>query len=331
MGISTSIACIVGLSPSSRDLVFLEPEGTEIWSLNNGHLSFNAEQMQRFTKWFQIHPRSDYEANNIPQLGHAEWLKTCKIPVLMEQVWEDIPTSIRFPREGIVQALGYDYFTSTIAYMIAYAIYQDFKELHLYGVDMAAETEYFQERPCVEFWLGVAHAKGIQIIFPENSPVLKGRDYGRTVDIPSPMVNKYLRIYEDERESARASYNQATGRVGMIQDMLEEAEWLNPAVGMLMERLKKAREDDLTIKGLDEYLLRERWELAARAAEFNVAGGGARAVIDVLIEALRPQDEEAKRLRKTADEIINPGFVISPYNPRPSGDGVTPRLMESKV
>lgn len=303
---------VVGLSPASRDLVFQEPEGSEIWSLNNGHLCFTPEQMKRFTAWFQIHPREDYEGNHNPALGHKEWLKTCGIPLYMEQLHEDIPTGIVFPRDDIVQSLGYDYFTSTIAYMVAFAIYKGYEEIRLYGIDMAAETEYFHERPCLEFWLGIAHERKIHLVFPENCPILRGREYGQTITIKSTMVNRMLRNAEQHKEELRAEFNAACGRVAMLQELIEQVSDSQA----LQERLEKEVKQKIAI-----------------GMEMNVSIGAVQAFTDVLIEAMRPEKEEAQRLRNVAGQGMAPELLpeLVDLSVKRGVNGTVPKLREFQV
>jgi hypothetical protein len=293
--------CIVGLSPTSRDRVFKEPPGMEMWCLNNGHICFKPEENQRFTAWFQIHPRADFEANNNPRYGNLKFLKTCGIPLYMEQVWEDIPTSVRYPQSEIIETLGYEYFTSTMAYMVALAIYQGYEEIRLYWIDMAAETEYFHERPCLEFWLGVAHSKGIGIVMPEDCPILKGKDYGHTVQVSCVKINQMLRQYEELKNTAMANFNEATGRVHMLEDLVAK----DPANTMLTELLAQKRHD-----------------MVQRSAELNSHTGAVGALTDVMIEGMRPENEEAKRLRFMTGTVFNPGYV-----PIQHQDNKAPSLM----
>jgi hypothetical protein len=47
----------------------------------------------------------------------------------------------------------------------------------LAGCDLSANTEYYSQRPCVEYWIGYAKAKGISVMVPEQSTLLKGPFY----------------------------------------------------------------------------------------------------------------------------------------------------------
>lgn len=290
---------IVGLSPGSRDMAFREPPGGEMWSVNTGHACFSHEQLKRFTRWFQLHPRTEFEINNRDRPEHFQWLCSCGIPVYMEDAWVDIPTSVRYPRQGVIQQLGIDYFTSSIAYMIALAIYEAFDEIHLYGVDMPSETEYYHERPCVEFWLGYAHRQGVRVVVPEDCPLLKGKRYAETVNITSSHVVQKRRIYEQIREQKRQAHIETIGMVSILETL----------VGL--------RPDDKDLLGLLEEKRRDR---DIRGAEFNAYAGAVQAMTELYIDALRPDNDEKRRLRSMAGDLLSSQSVPVPV------DGAVPGL-----
>ena len=58
--------------------------------------------------------------------------------------------------------------------MIAYALLKGAKEIELYGVNQAGSHEYVEERPAVEYWLGIAVGMGVKVtINGKNSQLLK--------------------------------------------------------------------------------------------------------------------------------------------------------------
>ena len=272
---------IVGLSPSSRDLAFAEPPG-EMWSVNTGHFCFDREQLTRFTRWFQLHPRRDFEAANADRPQHLEWLRHTTIPVYMEQVWEDIPTSVRYPREEIA-LIGGDYFTSSVAYMLALAIYERFGEIRLFGVDMPSETEYFNERPCVEYWLGVAVANGIKVVTPEHCPLMRGRRYAETVQITSSLLNEKIRLHTRNRNDKRSAFDEACGAVRALESVLA----LAPDLPGLADRVKA-----------------ERRKMDVLGGEYNAYCGAVQALTELYIDALRPEGQEARKLRTAAGGFL---------------------------
>lgn len=82
-----------------------------------------------------------------------------------------------YPLKEVVEYFGVDYFTNTVDYAIALAIYRGFTEIDLYGVNMAFGSEYEFEKPGVEFWIGQAMGRGIKVTTNGLlSTILKTRD-----------------------------------------------------------------------------------------------------------------------------------------------------------
>ena len=120
---------------------------------------------------------------------HYEWLKTnTEVTVFMAEHFDDVPMSRRFPLDEMKEYFkGAEwYFTTTIAYAIAYAIYAGYKRIEVYGVEMETNTEYGHQRPCVAYWCGVAYGKGIEVDF--HSPQFYVSPlYGYEGDITIPV------------------------------------------------------------------------------------------------------------------------------------------------
>ncbi len=82
-----------------------------------------------------------------------------------------------YPLKVIKEFFETDYFSNTIDYAIALAIYQKFSEIALYGVNMEVDTEYSYQKPGVDFWCGVAKGRGIQVkVFGQHSTIMKTKD-----------------------------------------------------------------------------------------------------------------------------------------------------------
>lgn len=111
-------------------------------------------------------------ASNIAAM--VDWLKTSKVPVMTSRTHPDYPALIEFPLEDVLNHLGHDYFNSTAAYSIAFAIHQGASAISIFGMDFSYANTHQAEkgRACVEFWLGVAHARGIKIHLPKNTTLM---------------------------------------------------------------------------------------------------------------------------------------------------------------
>lgn len=86
-----------------------------------------------------------------------------------------------YPLGAITKKFKSSYFANTIAYMIAYAMYEEVRHILVYGTDHLSYQSYIMERSCLEYWLGRAQQSGITVEIAEDSAVLKtfnGKLYG---------------------------------------------------------------------------------------------------------------------------------------------------------
>lgn len=217
---------IVGLSPTSRDLVADEPEGIEIWGLNHAHAVFGPQVLSKFTRWFQIHPFQEMAARQLEQHQHVEWLAQAKIPVYLDEVRPEVPMSRAYPRTEVLKFLkmeDLDYLTSTVAYMLALALMEGFTTIRLLGIDLSTKEEYVRERPNFEFLLGIAHHMDVSIELPANCPILQGAPYAKAAGISYDRIGDHLRKMREKRDKAMAEYNFYQGAIRVCETMMLEA------------------------------------------------------------------------------------------------------------
>ena len=165
--------CVVGFAPETRELVSELPETVELWGMNVNH-----KFMTRWDRWFQLHPpvwggRPFYGRS----IEHYEFLKSCDVPLFMGHPNGEFPTAVLYPTDDVVKNLGRNYLTSTVAKAVAMAIYEEVDEIKIYGVKMASNTEYVEQRPCVEWLIGLAEGRGIKVDLPPDTPVMQGAEY----------------------------------------------------------------------------------------------------------------------------------------------------------
>lgn len=105
-----------------------------------------------------------------------KWLRTHPGPVYTSRTHEDYPGLVAYPLEAVVDSTGYAYMNNTAAYAVAYAIYIGVKKITVFGCDFTYENSHHAEkgRACVEFWLGIAAARGIKLSIPQSSSLMDG-------------------------------------------------------------------------------------------------------------------------------------------------------------
>lgn len=171
---------ILGLGPSLRDYVDLVKRlggrgkaFDEVWAINAlgdvlaCDLVFHMDDVR-----VQMVRADARPASNIAAM--LDWLRETKVPVMTSRAHPDFPALVEFPLEECLNRLGFDYFNSTAAYAIAYAILRGASKITCFGMDFTYPNAHDAEkgRACVEFWLGQAAARGIRIGLPKSSTLM---------------------------------------------------------------------------------------------------------------------------------------------------------------
>lgn len=81
------------------------------------------------------------------------------------------PDTVPFPYEEMRAAFPRAYFENSIAYMIAFAIYEGATDIDLCGVHMMIGADLNGERSSVMYWNGFAEGRGINLTTPAGSPL----------------------------------------------------------------------------------------------------------------------------------------------------------------
>ena len=224
---------IMGYADSSRMLAPFQDPSFEIWGLNELYL-----MIPRADRWFEIHQKYWLKRSH-RDAEHLKWLKSAKIPIYLPLKHEEIPASLTYPLKEILDFFNinwmnnYDpfrYFNNSISPMIALAVYESltkgtFKEIHVYGVDMALKKEYREQKPSCEYFIGFAMGAGIKIYIPSESDLLKtGALYG--FEEVTDMEKKFRRKDEELKKKIQAAGMQEK-EVMLARARLEGALQLN--------------------------------------------------------------------------------------------------------
>jgi hypothetical protein len=158
-------AAIIGTSPSSRMVAPYGDPSWTIWGTSPGNIG---GVLPRIDAWFEIH--SNFLWPEYRQYGepYLRWLNEQTFPV-MAQDQTLIPRAQQFPKKELIDKFGPFFFTSTFAWVMAYAIHVGVKEIGLYGVDMASRDEYILQRPGGHYFIQRAKEAGVKIHIPPES------------------------------------------------------------------------------------------------------------------------------------------------------------------
>ena len=186
---------------TAPDMPWHELGVDERWLLNDSHgIHYVSPHVKegRVDRWWQLHHRWRVTRRNTRHAtDHWQWLQEVKtVPrIVMQRKFREVPNSEGFPFREICEMLiggllgrgmGYVqyYFTNTFSYMFAQILYEkikgikDWERIELYGCELEQlETEYFRQRPGLEFWFGMAAAYGIEVYVPESCYMLYAQDF----------------------------------------------------------------------------------------------------------------------------------------------------------
>jgi hypothetical protein len=158
----TKIA-ILGSAPSSISLAPVHDQEWDIWACSPPNYN-----LARVDAWFELH---NLDRKFIPINVPYQHALIAHPRVYITKPDERLPDGILFPWEHLVSQYGPYFFSSSIAWMMAFAIAHKPDKIGLWGVDMAASSEYEYQRPGVHFFMQEAKRNGIEVYTPQTSDI----------------------------------------------------------------------------------------------------------------------------------------------------------------
>lgn len=207
---------IVGLGPSAAQYLHIarglggrHKFCDETWVINALGDVFAADRIFHMddVRIQQIRADAAPDSNIAAMLA---WLKTHPGPIVTSRAHPDYPGLEEFPLEAVLNDCPFGYFNSTAAYAIAYAIHLRVEKVTIFGFDFTYPNAHDAEkgRACVEFWLGMAAARGIQLAMPKTTTLLDAlythaeRFYGYdTLDLDIKRVGERITVAFTEKKA----------------------------------------------------------------------------------------------------------------------------------
>lgn len=204
---------IVGLGPSAeaymdhvKRLGSRHAFADEVWGINAAgsvldvDLVFHMDDVRIQEIRSEARPRSNIAAM-------LKWLRVSRVPVMTSRAHDNYPALVEFPFEDVVNKLGRVYFNNTGAYAVGYAIFKGATKLSLFGCDYTYPNAHKAEkgRACMEFWLGYAAARGVEIALPEQTSLMDSIVPDSPDDVYAYGYDT-LRIKFDEGDAGRMKF-----------------------------------------------------------------------------------------------------------------------------
>ena len=159
------IAVLGSASSSIRFAPFKDP-GWEIWACSPANRG-----APRIDVWFEFHNVQLKEREGLTEW--FDWLAKQPLVFMQQGPTPRFPLAKKYPIEAMIARYGRYWWTSSIAYMMAAALDQKPHTIGIYGVDMAANTEYNQQRLACQFFMLEAVKQGVQVVIPPESDLLE--------------------------------------------------------------------------------------------------------------------------------------------------------------
>uniref|UniRef100_A0A6M3KXI4 Uncharacterized protein n=1 Tax=viral metagenome TaxID=1070528 RepID=A0A6M3KXI4_9ZZZZ len=148
---------IIGTAETLPQAPYEDPE-FEVWAVAQ---CTTYPGFKRGDLLFELHPPDYWKDPNVLTRINAWPGKT-----VMQEKYPEVPGSLRYPKEAILQYRRYH--TTSITYMLALA-YHSYKttgkpaHVAMFGVHMESREEYSEQRPCCEYWLARMEEAGMDI------------------------------------------------------------------------------------------------------------------------------------------------------------------------
>jgi hypothetical protein len=203
--VSPGHVAIVGLGPTCSDYLHVtrclggrQAFCDQVWAINalGGVLDCDLVFHMDDVRIQERRARAD-PAGNIAAM--LKWMRRYPGRIVTSRPHPRYRSLEAFPLQELLDDTGSAYLNSTGAYAVAYAVLKRATRLSLFGIDYSYAHSHDAERgrACFEFWLGVAHARGIQIAVPNATPLMdsnvpkREKLYGYdTLDVSSAMQGK---------------------------------------------------------------------------------------------------------------------------------------------
>lgn len=184
---------ILGMGPSRHDCPWDQITTQEVYVCNTGYRQV-AEMEGQISKIFLAHTQVKRGNHDNFNWEEFNFLASKGIQVYNTHRVKGL-NSITYPLKRISKKFGTEYFSDTIAYMVAFAL--DYATdvvdgkvvlngkcncLRFYGVDMHEFGEYGLEKGGIEFWIGWARGLGMEVEISLGSTLLRtvtGKPYGQ--------------------------------------------------------------------------------------------------------------------------------------------------------
>ncbi len=257
---------ILGTVPAHKLLAPFDDPEWNIWICSAANRAGAVPTPAGRTTWFELHGIDDLKGaeNKTWAPEYFAWLRAQSFPVYMQEPNDLVPQSVVFPRNILIEKFGRLPFTSSVAWMIAFAIHQGATDIGIFGVDMAATEEHYgaQKFGCLRM-MEVASELGINVQVPLESclgqmPPLYGyaetTRMGRKLLVQEHIINESIAAIDNTIARLTAERHFHAGALDQVRYLrrtfvngLEDSEVDFPEIEHAAAKKEAAQSDPLRV------------------------------------------------------------------------------------
>ena len=192
-----------------------DDHGWEIWSSGQWQ-----ETVTRWDAWFEIH---DIEALPPSFEFHLVWMAQQEKPIYVMRPSGFVPSGVVLPYQQMIADHGKEFISSAVAWMFMKAIDDGYKEIGLWGVEMACDAEYAYQRAGVKHFQYIAEKyHGVKVTFPASSLMAMEKE-----PYPFCQESQFTRFIVEKDKTIHEELNLVTDQHNMMA--LKAAEYKGAA------------------------------------------------------------------------------------------------------
>lgn len=211
---------ILGTAPTLA-LAPVNSDDWEIWACSPGTIG-----TRRIDKFFELH-RWQPGIEWFPE-AYVNFLKNFKGEVMMSAPTPDVKNCTVLPVHDLVTKYGPYFFTSSIAWMVAMAIEAGAEKIGLWGVDMAATTEYKEQRMGCQYMCMIAKSLGIEVGVPPESDLLRPAPLYGVCEQSHGWISQTQRNQQlvMRAEECKAQLQKSQDELNFLNGSLDDQDWV---------------------------------------------------------------------------------------------------------
>lgn len=138
----------------------------EVWTLNRGFMGLKHDKLFALDDLRWLAKRDN---------AYGKFLRAHDRPIITSTCYPEFPQAVQYPYSEVHEKIGDDIFNvNTVAYMVAYAIMTEVKEVSIFGADFFYPNGSTAESggQAVAFLLGLGRFFGMQFKLPGSTTML---------------------------------------------------------------------------------------------------------------------------------------------------------------